>query len=261
MPLNSSGRLSLSGSTVGESIAIEKGRAANATVTMPDDLRNMTGKFTGPITIPTQLLHRHEPNEQFSWPVAVGVGNSYTVYITNGIPNGTVRYSGTYAGSLTLDDDGAGSYTVTADTEGDFNVNFEFDNESHSRNITLRYYNEVITAPDTVITGTAFDINISRGAANTSFTYTGAASGTGTLDGSGNAVFSGVVYTSDGTYNYSLTFAATGDVRTVSIISYTPYVPPADGGGGGDGGGAAGGGDGGGDGGGGGGDGGGGGGD
>ena len=142
MPLNNSGRLSLSGSAAGESIAIEKGRGANATVTMPGDLRNMTGKFTGPITIPTQLHRRHEPNEQISAPAAVGVGQSYTVYITNGIPNGTVTYTGSHTGTVTLDDDGAGSYLVSADAEGDYNVNYNFDNESHPRGASGRHYNE-----------------------------------------------------------------------------------------------------------------------
>jgi hypothetical protein len=308
--------MSLNGSTAGVSIGHEKGRSPTASVTMPGDLRDMTGIASGPITIPYQMYGQHEPSEVVSSPSVVGVGNTHTISIRNGVPNGVVSFSGTYSGTITLDSTGAGSISETPSSAVPFTINFNFSLSNHSASVTGHYYsesisgpsssingqafniqlsggapyttfsvsgsssgtytfdgngnynfnnvslpsagwwnyyiycsatgrnlyyqvysyyyNESISGPSSVVTGTAFTVSITGGAPNTGFSYSGAASGSATLDGSGNYNFYGVSYGSDGTYTYNLYFNATGDSRSYSVVSSTPAPPASDGGGGGD---------------------------
>ena len=91
--------------------------------------------------------------------------------------------------------------------------------------------NEVITGPATSRINTPFTINVSGGNPGEQFSWVvspGGLTGSGTNDGSGNAVISnqGVApnYLSAGTYTYTFTFSIDRNVRTytVTIIAPTP---------------------------------------
>jgi hypothetical protein len=92
-------------------------------------------------------------------------------------------------------------------------------------------YNEIVSGPSQVYVNQSFNINLSGGAPYAVVQYSGAASGSNSLDGSGNGVFAGVSFSSAGTYNYTFVFGVTADVRTYSVRAINlpppPYVPPA----------------------------------
>ena len=79
-------------------------------------------------------------------------------------------------------------------------------------------YNETVTVtPGTSGTSTtAFTISIAHGVPNTGFTYTGAFSGSGTLDAAGSAVYNGLIFP-PGTYTIDIVFGSTGHTRTITI--------------------------------------------
>ena len=79
-------------------------------------------------------------------------------------------------------------------------------------------YNETVAVtPGTSGTSaTAFTISIAHGVPNTGFTYTGAFSGSGTLDADGSAVYSGLTFP-PGSYTVNIVFGSTGHSRTITI--------------------------------------------
>jgi len=59
MTLNSSGPISLGGSTAGQSINLELGKSATATVSLNDtDVRTLAGVASGAIIVPTNFYGR-----------------------------------------------------------------------------------------------------------------------------------------------------------------------------------------------------------
>jgi len=88
-------------------------------------------------------------------------------------------------------------------------------------------YNESVSGPSSIEIGQSFSVNISGGAPNTGVTWSGAASGSATLDGSGNGVFNSVSLSAAGNYSWTFVFAATGHSRTFSITAVAPAPPPA----------------------------------
>jgi len=87
-------------------------------------------------------------------------------------------------------------------------------------------YNEIVSGPSTVYVNQSFNVNLSGGAPYATVQWSGAASGSATLDGSGNGVFAGVSFSSIGTYNFTFVFGVTIDVRTYSVQVINP-PPPA----------------------------------
>jgi hypothetical protein len=93
------------------------------------------------------------------------------------------------------------------------------------------YYtaNEVITGPATSRINTPFTINVTGGNPREPFSWTispGGATGSATIDNSGNAVISnqGVApnYLAAGTYTYTFTFSISGHVRTYPVTILAP---------------------------------------
>ena len=87
-------------------------------------------------------------------------------------------------------------------------------------------YNESLTGPSSVIQGSAnFNVQITGGAPNTGYSWTGATSGSGTLNASGQASIpfssGGTITESLGTYSFTATFATNPDTWIVD----TSLVP------------------------------------
>lgn len=92
MPLNTSGKISLAGSTAGESIAEELGQSATGNITLNDtNVRNLAQVASGEITMPTDFYGKQDtfyatiPSNQLqlnlrTWALANGWdGNKYAV--------------------------------------------------------------------------------------------------------------------------------------------------------------------------------------
>jgi hypothetical protein len=88
MPLNSSGKLSLGGSTVGESVNLELGLSATATNSIISDANKiLTGKATGPWVFPDDWRGKSRANEVVTGTLLSHVGGTITYNITGGVPN------------------------------------------------------------------------------------------------------------------------------------------------------------------------------
>ena len=82
---------------------------------------------------------------------------------------------------------------------------------------------EQLTASSTsVYTNENFNIYITNGVPNSTFTVSGSASGSGTLDSSGAYTWSNNMLTSPGTFSWTVTFNATGHTRSLTVISSEP---------------------------------------
>ena len=83
MTLNSSGPISLGGSTAGQSINLELGKSATATVSLNDtDVRTLAGVASGAIVMPTNFYGKSSVIVNFSdWSVFAGnFGSSQAYY-------------------------------------------------------------------------------------------------------------------------------------------------------------------------------------
>jgi hypothetical protein len=88
MPLNSSGKLSLGGSTVGESVSLELGLSATATNSIISDANKiLTGKVTGPWVFPDDWRGKSRANEVVTGTLFSHVGGTITYDISGGVPN------------------------------------------------------------------------------------------------------------------------------------------------------------------------------
>lgn len=93
---------------------------------------------------------------------------------------------------------------------------------------TSQTVNEVITGPASTPVTQPITVTITGGVPNTTFSYTGAAVGSGTLDSAGSYTFPNVDYSPNGpgTYTYNFLFNATGHTRTYTIVvTAVPVVP------------------------------------
>jgi len=96
-----------------------------------------------------------------------------------------------------------------------------------------KQYTESVVGPANVTSGQLFDVLIANGAPSTTFslTITGPSSysyiTTGTLDSSGNYIYTGQQFSSVGSYTYSVTFDFDSTVKTYSFtVSSAPAVTP-----------------------------------
>jgi len=88
-------------------------------------------------------------------------------------------------------------------------------------------YNEVLSGPSTVVVNVPFSMTISGGAPNTGFTWSGDATGSASLDGSGSGTFSNVVVPTARSYSWTFVFAGSGNSRTYSVTATAPAAPAA----------------------------------
>lgn len=173
--------------------------------------------------------------------------------VTTSIPNGTSLYwknvgtttttdfnENTVTGTVVINNQ-AGSFTLNLKndllTEGAETAIIELRTVSQISPVvatastvsivdTSLTVNEVVTGPGTIGANVPADIVISGGLPNTTFSYTGATSGNGTLDSSGGFTFANQVWTAAGTYTYNIVFNGTGHTRTVTVIvTAAPVVP------------------------------------
>lgn len=152
---------------------------------------------------------------------ASGGSGSYSFSITSGsLPSGLYLSGGTIYGYP--NSAGTSSFTVQATDSQGFPG-------SRSYSITITNpvtYNEQ-ASPNYVYAGQYFNIVITGGMPNTVMSFTGAATGSVTLNSSGSFTFYDQQIFTPGVYTFYLSFAGSGNTRT-----YTIYVDPAPGGGG-----------------------------
>ena len=77
-----------------------------------------------------------------------------------------------------------------------------------------------------VYTDQTFNIYITNGVPGSSFSWSGASSGTANLDGSGSYTWYNSQLTVPGTYTWTATFAATGHTRSLTVTSSAPPASP-----------------------------------
>ena len=94
MPLNSTGKLSLGGTVVGESVNLELGVAAGAANSMVSDANKLlTRKATGPWVFPDDWRGKSRANEIVTASPIIEVGEYVGFTISGGVPNDTVTIS------------------------------------------------------------------------------------------------------------------------------------------------------------------------
>jgi hypothetical protein len=175
-------------------------------------------------------------DESVSMPATVVRGTAFSFSISGGQPNTAWSYnSGFSSASGTLNSSGNASGTVPDNAQptiGTYTYDFFFAGTSHTRSVSVTanspvvVYNESISGPGSVTVGQSFDVTISGGSPNTGFTWSGSASGSASLDGSGNGTFAGVTLPAVGSYSWTFTFAATGHSRTFSTTAVAATAPP-----------------------------------
>jgi hypothetical protein len=138
------------------------------------------------------------------------VGTPTSVVITSGPAIGSASVSGTNviynAGAVTT----TSIVNITArwsDSTG----------QGDPLQMSFRVCNESVTGPPETYVNTSVFITLANGVPNTQFTVTGAENASAFLNNSGGFTFN-PTYAAVGTYNYTITFAATGSVRNYSII-------------------------------------------
>jgi hypothetical protein len=77
-----------------------------------------------------------------------------------------------------------------------------------------------------VYTNQTFNIYITNGVPGSSFSWTGASSGTANLDAAGSYTWYNSQLTTPGTYTWTATFAATGHTRSLTVTSSEPPASP-----------------------------------
>jgi len=173
-------------------------------------------------------------NEVIAGPSTVEVSVPFNIVISGGKPNSTVTWVGPASATevqttSTITLDAAGSYTFTSvyyPTTGTKSFTATLNGSGHTRTFSVIAYNEVITAPAVVgaSAGSLFNIAVTGGAPSTGVTYSGAATGSITLNSSGSYTFSNLSYTTAGTYTYNLLFAATNTTKSVTIQAYNEVI-------------------------------------
>jgi hypothetical protein len=175
-----------------------------------------------------------QEGDVYSATVTVSDGGSYTAYYR--VPS----YVGVTFWNISLDSynqfnivNGTGTFDlgVNFDTTPGNNtktfVVFVYDSGfilKLGRTATVTDTQEIISGPSTATVNVAFNINITNGVPNTTFTWVQAWSGQSfgpqTLDSNGNYTFN-VTFVPENprpfTYTYNFTFAATGNQRSYSV--------------------------------------------
>jgi hypothetical protein len=229
MPLNSSGKLSLGGSTVGESVDLELGLSATATNSMVSDANKLlTLKSSGPWVFPDDWRGKSRANEAVTGTTLTEINGPISYTITGGVPNSTFTYTGGVAGGGPYTLNAFGNYygnETAVGTIGSHSLIFTFASTGHSRTYAYTAYNESVTATSySVSINTPINIYLTGGVPNSDFSFSGAASGQSSLDGGGFYTFAGVSYATSGTYSYTVLFLATGALRTISIVVLSPLA-------------------------------------
>jgi hypothetical protein len=196
MPLNSTGKLSLGGGVVGESVNLEIRLAATSANSMDSDDNNiLTGKYTGPWVFPDDWRGKSWLNENVTGPVIMEFNTSMTITITGGARSTVFSYSGFDEGAGTLNNSGGFSLIINSGAVGLHSLAFTFVRSGNVRNFSFNSYNEQVTS--TLYTIPAFNshsIGITGGAPSTAFSYSGERTGSGTLDASGNFTLGNLQY-------------------------------------------------------------------
>ena len=168
MPLNSTGTISLAGTTAGQSIALELGRSATAQISLNDSVvRTLAGVSSGAITMPTNFLGKssvvaptYVSGLYISGVAQVGqtlsvIGGSWT--------NSPTGYSYQWLRAGTSISGATGSqYVVTsADVGNGLACRVTASNAGGSNSVTSDYTNAVIVAAPTntsapTVSGTAW---------------------------------------------------------------------------------------------------------
>ena len=180
-------------------------------------------------------------NESLTGPSSVIQGSAnFNVQITGGTPNTGYSWTGATSGSGTLNASGQASIpfssggTIT-ESLGTYSFTATFAASGNTRTYSVNIvaappgppvYNESLTGPGSVIQGSAnFNVQITGGTPNTGYSWTGATSGSGTLNASGQASIpfssGGTITESLGTYSFTATFATNPDTWIVD----TSLVP------------------------------------
>jgi hypothetical protein len=169
------------------------------------------------ITISPISLSNGTVNSAYSQTIsASGAQAPYGFYVTSGsLPNGlSLSSNGSLTGTPSTT--GTSNFTVTAYSNDGFSAS-----KSYSITInTATVYNEQI-GPTSVCANTLFDIVITGGVPNTTFSYTGAATGSQTLNSSGGFTFPNQTL-SAGTFDYYINFNGSGNQKTYTVTSTTP---------------------------------------
>jgi hypothetical protein len=230
MPLNSSGKLSLGGSTVGESVNLELGLSATATNSIISDANKiLTGKATGPWVFPDNWLGKSRANEVVTGTLLSHVGGTITYNISGGVPN-------TAFTSTTEPLVGSGFGWTWNDYADGYGI-------PNSNQLLVNYGGTAVVnqgggaRQDTVTYVVVGDITYFRGAFlysnnvfNDQYTdyvesyYSVYAVYHGTLNVIGNYSFNDNAAPSIGSHSVTFAFAATGRTRNFSYTGYNEQV-------------------------------------
>lgn len=174
---------------------------------------------------------------------------------TTSIPNGTILFwnnlgtstnadftDTTNSGTVTINNQsGTITRSVTGDltTEGNETIIIQVRVDSPRGTIvavsapvtisdTSQSVNEIITGPATAPITQPITVTITGGIPNTTFSYTGAATGSGTLDTQGIFTFPSVDFSpyGPGTYSYNFLFNGSGNRRTYTVTITAVAVVP-----------------------------------
>jgi hypothetical protein len=157
-------------------------------------------------------------NETFNAPSSLLAQTSYDIYVLGGQGGTFFSYSGYSSGAGYLDTNGTGLFAgVMWPYAGTFTYNFSFPSTGHTRTFTASVgANEIFVNSTTPQANVAYDVAIRGGIPGDSFTYSGSASGSGSIDANGEAVFAGLSFPS-GTYTFNFHFNSSGHNRTYSV--------------------------------------------
>jgi len=232
MPLNSSGKLSLGGTVVGESVNLELGTAADAANSMISDANKLlTVKTTGPWVFPDDWRGKARANELITGPATGIVQNSISFTVTGGVPNTAFTYTtqpGIGSNRLWMWNDFANGFGNTDSNQ--LVISY--------RPLKSAYTNDVVqhggALQDTVTSYTIGSYTYYRGAFHytnnvfndvyTNYTenyYEVSRVFSGTLDANGNYSGTEVVDPTVGSHSIAFAFAATGHTRTYTYTAIT----------------------------------------
>lgn len=177
-------------------------------------------------------------NEVWNHPTSIAYGSTYTQSFSGGMPNSTLYWIVDGVPSqppyFLLDANGAGSYTETSSlSPGTHTIGVHFNGTGHEQTYTGTVtstvqntitvagtitsgggYNEVITHPTAAVYGQFYQLSITNGVPNSSFSIyvDGNLDSSPVLDGAGNFSASIQNLMPVGAHNFQMNFAGTGRV-------------------------------------------------
>lgn len=214
------------------SMTLKSGSVDGPTVAVASDV-NLSSLLTYTITPDNTVVSE---GASVNWDiVTTSVPDGTTLYWTNSGTTSAVDFSGnSNSGTVVINGQtGTISRTLTADqiAEGFETIILNLRSGSVSGNIIATAnavtvsdsgvtVNEIISGPSTSPINQLVTVSITGGIPNTNFNWSGAATGSATLNSSGSATLSNIDFGpyGAGTYNYTFTFSATGHTRSYSII-------------------------------------------